>query len=568
MPSLAASLTRAVPIALLAASLARAVPIALLAAAAAGAQSPSSHFDDAAPIPAGMLRLRVANIWTRYDERFATGGATTPLGASLSADSLGSAQLPRLLPIEAGLRTLASDPALRLSLGRLRVASNARIVTTPIALEYGVTRRWSVGVLIPIVQTRRVAQAVVSGDSTHANAGVVPSGARGAAATQNLQVAIAYQRAADSLGVLLANCPGNPGASGCAAVNANPADAGAARTRALSFAAAVRMLGVSATTAIVAPRQSSDLADTLDARRRQLNQRLQQYLGASAGAATSVFTAATDFSFIDLQGRLGAPGLLAGPLGGGLDSIRTTERIGFGDIAVGTQFLVFDRFHHDASPPPRVQTRLAVGGAVRFATSRPDSAQSLVDIPTGDGAGLELRSAWDMIAGHVGATVGARYAKSFGRTVQAPLLGDPESDFPYPLFGVRKRTSGDLFGFDLTARMLLTETLALDGHYGIERMGATRYDAVDAGLAIDPCPTCLGIVPLSVVTESGNARTAQRLGMGARYSTVDAYARGRARYPVEVSFTRLSTVRGDAGLARQSRDQIQVRLFYQVLKRR
>src|SRR4051794_17527126 len=147
----------------------RVATIPLLLAGTARAQSPLSHLEDAAPVPAGALRLRLANVWTRYDERFATVGGATTLGSELSADSLGVAQLPRLFPIETGLRTLATDPALKLSFGRLRVGSNARIVTTPITLEYGVTRRLSLGVQIPIVETRRVAMAQVAGDSTHAN---------------------------------------------------------------------------------------------------------------------------------------------------------------------------------------------------------------------------------------------------------------------------------------------------------------------------------------------------------------------------------------------------------------
>jgi hypothetical protein len=556
----------------LAAASLRASLLALFLAGSAAAQSsgsPLSHLDDAAPIPAGALRLRLANVWTRYDERFAAGGGTTPLGAELSADSLGVAQLPLLAGVQGGVQTLANDPALRLSFGSLRVGSNARIATTPIVLEYGVTRRLSVGVLIPIVQTRRVAQAAVAGDSTHANMGFLASSTqRSAAAARNLQVATAYQRAADSLGKLVAQCPSTPTAAGCAAVNANPADAAATRLLAQSFAQAATTLGTTATTALVAPRASSDLADAIEARRVQVNARLQQYLGASAGSATSVFTAPTDFSYRDLQGdrATGAIGLLGGRLGGGLDSIHTTERVGFGDIAIGARFLVFDRFQYGPLPPPRIQSRLMVGGAVRFATSRPDSGQSLTDIATGDGAGVDVSSAWDLIIGHVGGTVGLRYRKSFGRTVQASLVGDPEAPYPYPQFGPRKRTAGDVLGLDVTPRLLLTETLALDAHYGVERVGATTY-ANPAG-SETPCANCASLSSIVLEEFSSTARTAQRLGFGFRYSTVDAYARGHVRYPIEVSFARLSTISGDPGLPRQTRDQIEVRLFYQVLRRR
>jgi hypothetical protein len=310
----------------------------------------------------------------------------------------------------------------------------------------------------------------------------------------------------------------------------------------------------------------SDLATSLDASRVQLNLRLQQYLGATAGATTSVFTTPTAFSYRDLQGdrATGALGLLSGPLGGGLDSIHTTERVGFGDIAVGARYLVFDRFQRDSLPPPRLQTRLMVGGALRFATSRRDSAQSLVDIATGDGAGVDVNSAMDFIVGHVGATVALRYGKSFARTVQASLLGDPEASFPYPLFGTRTRTAGDVFGLDVTPRLLLTETLAFDAHYGLERVGATTYGTAD----IPTTPGCIDACTIPAPAFTSTARTAQRLGFGFRYSTVDAYARRRAPYPIQVSFARLSTISGDPGLPNQTRDQIEVRLFYQLLRRR
>lgn len=557
------------PMSSLAGTTLRATALALVVASSAVAQSagaPLSHLDDAAPIPTGALQFRIANAWTRYDERFAAGGGTTPLGAELSVDSLGVAQLPLLARAQSAIQSLVTDPALRLSFGAVRVGSNARIATTPISLEYGLTRRLSVGVLIPIVQTRRVAEATVTGDAAHANLGVLAPTTRAAAAAQNLAVAMAYQHALDSLTKLLAACPANPNAAGCAAVNANRADATAAQQGALSFVQTASALGTTPNTTIVGPRASSTLATTIEARRVQLNLQLQQYLGADAGATTSVFTAPTDFTYRDLQGdrATGTLGLLGGPIGGGLDSIHTTERIGFGDIAIGARYLVFDRFQRDSAPPPRLQSRLMVGGALRFATSRADSAQSLIDIATGDGAGVDVSSAWDLIVGRVGGTVGLRYGKSFGRTVLASLVGDPEAPFPYPLFGQRKRTAGDVFGLDLTPRLLITETLALDAHYGLERIGATTYDAPE-GFST-PCANCLGADVGSVV--SGATRTAQRLGWGFRYSTVDAYARGRAPYPVQVSFVRLATISGDAGLPNQTRDQIEVRLFYQLLRRR
>ncbi len=536
------------------------VAAALLASRDVSAQSTLSHTDDAAPLPAGMLRLRVVSAWTRFDARFAAGGGTTPLGSELSSDALGVAQLPRLAPVEAGLRTLTADPATRLSFGRLVVGSNARIVTTPIALDYGVTRRFTVGIVVPIVQTRRVIQAQVNPGGT-ANVGFVPASSRTPAADANLAVVTAYQNAAAGLGALIVTCQQNPGRAGCAPVNANPSDAAEVRALASRYASGVAALGTTPTAVRVAPQANSDLAQVINAQRLALNVRLQQYLGAGAGSPTSVYLTPFAFTYQDLQGTRESPGLLQSDVAGGLDSLHTTDRLGIGDVGLGAQLLVFDRFQHDTTRPTALQTRMLVGATVRFATSRPDSARSLADIPTGEGAGVEVRGAFDLVVGRAGGTVAARFVRSFARTAEASLVGDPESVFPFPVFGLRARRAGDLVGLDLTPRYFINEIFALDAHYGLERIGATAYDAVTVAVT-DPCTECVGLA--SIPTTLADARTAQRVGFGFRYSTVDAFARGRARYPIELSFAHLETIRGDVGQPKGSRDQIQVRLFYRL----
>src|ERR1700694_2714908 len=105
----------------------------LVSAVAARGQTTISHTEDASPVPEGMLRFRVVNAWTRSDQRFTPNGLA-PLSADFSTDALGPAQLPLLAPAWAGLQTLAANPNVRLSLGRLDVGSNVRIVTTPISL--------------------------------------------------------------------------------------------------------------------------------------------------------------------------------------------------------------------------------------------------------------------------------------------------------------------------------------------------------------------------------------------------------------------------------------------------
>lgn len=533
-----------------------------------GAQAPLSHTEDASPVARGSLRFSITTAWTRYDERFAAGGGTSPLGADLSTPALGVAQLPLLAPTEASLQALAGDPTVRLSLGRLDVRGGARIVTMPIALEYGVTRRLSIGLQVPVVQTRRVIQARVNSDtSALANVGFVPDVVRQTAAAQNLAVANAFNNDANRLTALITQCSANPSAAGCAPVDANPAGAAAARDQARAYATAVSGLGVDAANALLAPRAGSALYTSIEARRQTINTALQQFLGAGAGSASGVFAAPTSFSYIDLQGQAGSPGLLQSVLGGGLDSLHTSDRLGIGDIAVGARYLLFDRFVHDSQPAPPLQWRMMVGGAMRFATSQADSARDLIDIAPGEGAGVELQSAMDLLRGRFGGTIAARYVKALARVVTAPVYGDPESVFPYPVFAQRSRTAGDVAGVDLTPRYFFSDWLAVDALYGFERVGATRYSSPDT-LLPTPCPSCL-IVAVStivppIVTTSGSATTVQRLGLGFRFSTVAAYARGQSSFPVEVSFAHLESVTGSPGVPKASRDQIQLRIYYRL----
>ncbi len=530
----------------------------LMAPVAAHAQLYQTHTEDAAQVPRGSLRLKVTTSWTRFDERFTATGRRS-LADEVGTATFGADQLPLLRPAEQALQTLAKDPSTRLSFGRLAAESDARIVRTPIALEYGLTRRVSIGISVPIVQTRRSIALRVNQDSS-GNVGFVAERLRATAASANQAVYSGFTKAADSLSSLLAKCPATPTAADCAAVLANTADAAAASAGARAFANAVKTaLGTDASTALLAPMAAGSLAAQIEAQRTALNASVQKYLGTSAGAPSAVYAATTPFSYIDLQGRNGSAGLLQGALGGGLDSIQTTNRLALGGITVGAQVLLFDNFATDTTSSRALQTRLVVGGAYRFEPVFADSATRLGVISATDGSAVEVRSAMDVMSRRLGATIAARYSQSFAQTVNGPLVGDPEAFYPVPVFGAIQRTSGATLALDVTPRLLLGEWFALDGHYGLERTGATTYER--------PAPaSCAFCASLPAFTPSTDARTAQRAGFGIRYSTVDAYGRGSTRTPVEVSFTHLETFSGDSGVARVRRDQIQMRLYFRVRK--
>ncbi|MEP6992162.1 MAG: hypothetical protein ABJA80_14620 [bacterium] len=518
---------------------------------AARAQVELTHTEDASPVPAGMLRFRATTGWTRFDERFIAGGRRT-LGDEISAADFGPQQLPLLAPVQAGLQTLTGDAMTRLSLGHLAVYSDARTVTTPIVLEYGVTRRLSIGLLVPIVQTRRAVSVRVNTDSnSSANVGYLPSRLRSAAASQNAAVYAAYTKAADSIATLVSKCPANPSASGCAAVNLNPGDATSAGAQARQFADALRQsLGTDTTTTIVAPRTGSSLATSIDAQRAAINARVQKYLGTTAGASTNVFLQSSPFSYVDLQGRNGVGGLLKSALGGGLDSLQTTNKLALGGATFGAQFMVFDHFLSDTVSTAHVQTRLAVGAGFRYEALPADSARTLGVVAPSSGSAVEFKGAMDVITGNLGGTLAAHYTKFLAHTVDAPLSGDPITFWPIPGFGPAQLTSGAILAIDVTPRLLLGNSFALDAHYGLEHTAAPAYDRSTL-----VCTSCV-------------SQTAHRLGLGVRYSTVDAYLRGVHTVPVEVSFTHLQTVAGSDGVAAIQRDQVQVRYFFTIRGRR
>ena len=558
MPPLAVtrpSSTRSILVAIAVSSLALA-----LAVPAVEAQTALSHTDDATPVPGGSLRVTITNGWTRYDSRFGETGITPGLGDELSTDSLGPRQLPKLAPVEAALQTLTNNPAQRLTLGKLDVRSDARIVTTPIAIEYGISHRLSVGVVVPVVQTRRSVQLrlnehTLTDTARRGNAGLIPAGRRADAAASNASLVAALTKAAGDLTALLARCQTNPAAPECTPIRGQEAAAAAAAQRAAAFAAGVRTAyGVTEQTAVVAPLTGSPLAAQIEAQRAALAAQLATFTpGITLGA---LFNAQTEFSYADFQGRNTVPGLLQSDFGGGLDSIRTTERVGIGDVEVRAAFMLIDRMQRDSATPNGLRFRVGLGGSYRFATSLADSARNLMDISTGDGPGAEVRSAVDVVAGRAGATVAARYSTSFARTVGAALVGFPEGGFPYPSFGEVSRKAGNVLGVDVSPRVFLGEWLAFEGEYGFEHTGLPTYTNATG----DDCQACAPLVG-SILPA---ARTVQRAGVGLRYSTIDSYLRGRARYPIEVSYRHLETIMGDAGAPKIFRDQIQLRLFYRL----
>lgn len=536
---------------------------AVLFAHSARAQAGLTRADDAATVPRGVARLRVIPSWTRFESRF-TGlsgerTSTVPLAGVLDADSLGVAQIPGLAPSEVALRTLTGDPAFRLSLGRSISTATARIVTTAIAAEYGLTRRLTVGAVLPLVQTRtELFVALNPDDATRANVGpnparTPPTGARTRALT--LQTQLASVRAA--LQSRLTACEANPASDpSCPGILANRADVLSLIGETSGFGSALAVLfgtSASATTQPFAPLTGTTAASAIAARLTTLTTRLRGYVGSTADQITeTVPVAVGPAGFGDLQDLL-----LTGEFGLTPDSIGTVYRLNFGDIEVGAKLLVLERgawTYTTGAPSPWLRTRLSILGVVRFGTGTPTLERRphrYLEYGTGDGqTDVEAGALLDVgLGSRFVVMAAARYTAQLG-TIEAGRLPDENGVInPFtPLHGGTRRL-GDILVGELTPRFLLGRYFGADAHYAVIIRGDDQYTAAADG--------------------SGPVRrggfTEQRVGMGISYSTLRGARTRVPRLPVEVSLAHIETIAGTSALVpRASRDQIEVRLYYRV----
>jgi hypothetical protein len=177
----------------------RATPaLALLLAAAAlpstgSGQTPGQSIvaigEDATTVPRGMLRLRIVPTWTYTVDEWTTPGGVrrlAPLGGELAADSLGVRELPALEPSETLVRQRSGQSAFQLNLGRSVAAASTRTVVTPLTLELGLSSRLTLGVTVPIVETRTRFGFALNNDTTSRfNSGVNPALSLASARAQN-----------------------------------------------------------------------------------------------------------------------------------------------------------------------------------------------------------------------------------------------------------------------------------------------------------------------------------------------------------------------------------------------
>jgi hypothetical protein len=490
----------------------------LLCGPALLAQAGLTHLGDASTPARGTFRLQAATAWTRYDARFAPNGVA-PLGALFTSDSLGVREIPRLAAAES-LVTEATNAPFRLTLGRSRLDATAREEIIPVGLEYGITNRLSVGVMMPVVRKRVAVQfRLDTAGGFGANVGPNQHRTNAAAAQNNATVQAELANAAQQLEARLSACRSNPSGAGCAALLAREAEAVALIAESQAFALQLERIYGSATSTGEAfvPTAESDAQIAIEARIAQLNAQYRDLLTASVDLLTAFPAGAGGPAGIaDLQRYFAAEGLR--------DSVVMQERVGIGDVEVGLKFVALRLLPTEARA---LGMQLAIAAVVRLSTGSTDSPSEVVDMRLGTGDDrVDARAIFDASYGRFGLLAAVRHETAISAEERFDPLVDPNPDAPpAPV------TDRSLTEFSVAPRWHLSAPLAFHAAYSFRSAGTTGSDQLVGG----------------GVSFSGFRRT------------------GEGRSPsMEMRYTHLEAISGDAGRPRFFRDQIELRIYYRL----
>jgi hypothetical protein len=552
-------------------SLLRVPTVALASAAVFAFPAPAQRVlgvgDDALALPRGVLRVRTLVQWSWFNERYGLNtpgraeGSLEPLGIDFAIDSVGVSEFPNLVSLQAGLRSLTGNPNWGLTLGSTRLDLRAHVTAIPLVVEAGLSRRFSVGIQIPYVQTRNSAFFDVNPNRREGNLGFNPALAVPAAAAQNATMFAQFNTAAATLEATIDACRANPAASPqCPALLAQEANARALIANTRAFAAGVNSLY---STSPFVPIRNTDAQLAIEARVAFFRDTYANSFNIRNITTTGPFASQNTLTLRDAQTILTDPtdprfGMVADPL-------RTIERSHLGDIEVGGKFLILDTFGNTTAKrmsPSGLNFRAAIGGVVRLPTGQAESPNNFIDIGTGQGQ--------TDLEGHVFADVlvGSRFWQSFVVRYNNQLGDDEEIriiDLPNKRLAVLyrrqmvERDLGNIFEFETSPRIVVNDFLAVSGHYVYRSKVEDEY----TGTFVIPA-AITGFSDVTLDASTLNLETEQkehRLGGGISFSNLFAFEQKKARIPFEVTYLHWQTVKGTGNVPKAFTDQIQLRLY-------
>jgi hypothetical protein len=546
----------------------------------AGAQRVLGVGDDALVLPRGVLRFRTLGNWTWFNERYGKDtpgrpdGALEPLGIDFTLDTIGVRQFPNLAVLQAGLQQLTGNPIWFATLGNTVVNLRDHVTAFPFVFEAGLSKRFSVGIQVPYVQTQSSAFFNVNTTGNQGNLGFNPALGVAAAATQNTTMYTQFTAAANALEGSIAACQANPAVSpSCPALLAQQANAAVliANSRAFAGGAVGPVGGAFSpnggvyTTSPFVPIVGTDAQLAIEARVQAFKALYSSFLGAGNPITTNgPFASQNRLTLRDAQRILSDPafGIAANPL-------ESVTRAHLGDIDVGGKFSVFDSFGGSAEArmsPKGLNFRTAVGVTFRLPTAQIESPDHFIDIGTGRKATtVEGRWFGDVL-------LGSRFWQSFIVRFNKPFSDDQEMriiDLPNeelaPLY--RKQTVhrqiGTTFEFETAPRIVVNDFVAVSGWYMYRNK---KQDDYTGTFTIPAAVTGFSDITIDAATlDLETAQTEQRLGGGISFSNLYSFEQGKAKVPFEVQYLHWQTVKGAGGnQPKFFTDQIQLRLYARI----
>ncbi len=519
------------------------------------AQAVSGVGDDAIPIIKGSVRYSVGATWNQWGSVFATDAQgrskRQPLLGGVATGNLGTAALPQLSATEQAIRTLSGRTDFSLSLGTLEANGIVRQTVVPFSVDVGITRRVSIGLVVPYVESKQSTQLVLNRSGIGATVGQNPTYSTlggNTARSANGLLLLQLSQARAQLIAEITRCTPNA-AVGCDAIRANGAAAQLLVQQALATQNALAAVYGDSVRggAPVVPISGSALQTTINTALGSLRTAFSGF-GINSIAVTSLPVGATIISGPASLAKIAgdsAYGLGYTDLGG-------KRRAGIGDIDLTATLLLYDTFA--ANQRPRLLNRgrgvrSSLSGGWRFGSAGGRRVEDPFDIPIGDGANaLLLRSTTDLVFNHrywLSASVRVVHPLSDNVTVSLPVRPD---SLVFAAFtrGIARRSLGQRAEIELAPRLVLGDFFGVSAAYMYRQVSRDAF-AVQSAAA---------------TTTTAPSRSFQAASLGLTYSSLNSYARGRSRYPVEVRFVHVEPLSASGGVVPAvSTDRLELRVF-------
>jgi hypothetical protein len=441
-----------------------------------------------------------------------------------------------------------------LSLGTFEASGDVRQSITPFAVDVGITNRLSIGVVVPYVESHDNASLILNRAGTGATVGQNPAYSSTSGATaRGLNGSLLRQLATarTQLAAEITRCA-TPTAANCDAIRANLTGAQALlqQTQATQDAV-VAVYGDSL-------RAGSPLVPlSQSATQLAIDARIASLRTAFAGfGVTSIAEGAAPSAAVVVNGPAGTARIARDSAYGlNYTTLGNTRRAGIGDIDLTATYLWLNTL--GARPAQwlnatRFGLRSQVTGGWRFGTAGADRTNDAFDVPVGDGANaLLVRSTTDVLFTQrvwVSGTVRIVQPLADNVATRRPLFADTALFIPSAVESAH-RTLGRRVEIEVAPRYVINRFFGLSGGYLIRRREGDRY-AFDGGSSS------------TAASFNTGSSLYQAYLVGATFSTLASYVRGRSRWPVEVTFVHTEPLTGSgSAVAAVAIDRLELRLY-------